>query len=142
LSPLALYLPFFCAAGLFAGVGGFLALLLAGGLFPGFFTGLLSEALRLILYILYLAAVSFFLAGLVRRREALAASLPFLLTACLLFCPILIDLSRYVPFASSIAAALPPTFYLRATTPAAAYLPAAALLIAIPAWRTYRPQRP
>jgi hypothetical protein len=66
-----------------------------------------------LLYLLYLAMVSYFLSGLFRRQEPLAATMPFLLVVCLLFCPILIDLSRFIPFIGKLAIVLPPTFYLR-----------------------------
>jgi hypothetical protein len=120
LKPGTLYPPYFCAAALFAGLEGFLAILLAGFFFPGFFAGFSAEALSLLLYLLYLAVLSYFFTSLFRRQEPIAAALPFLLTACLLFCPILIDFSRYIPYTGWLSALLPPTFYLRATSSAGA----------------------
>ena len=144
--PGALYPPYFCASALFAGGEGLLALLITGCFFPGAVASVQAEALSLLLYLVYLAAVSSFLAGLFRRQEPLAAALPFLLIACLLFCPILIDLGRFIPFIGRLAALLPPTFYLRAASalgaagrlsrapaallPFAGYLPAAVALYA------------
>ena len=116
LKPGALYLPYFCAASLFAAAEGLLALLLAGFLFPGFTASFPTEVFTLLLYLAYLAVISYFLAGLFHRGETLAAALPFLLTACLLFCPILFDLRRYIPITGGLAALLPPTLYLRAAS--------------------------
>ncbi|MCL1805319.1 MAG: ABC transporter permease [Clostridiales bacterium] len=154
LNPGALYLPYFCAAAIFAAAEGLLALLLMGAFFPGSVAAFPAEAFALLLYLAYLSVVSGFLASLCRRQEPLAAALPFLLIACLLFCPILFDPGRFIPFAGELAALLPPTFYMRAASTVgvasslaqlpptlgglAGYLPAAAALYGFSLFRYSR----
>jgi len=113
-SPGALYLPYFSAAAVLAGGASFLFVAIASLTYSDFYAGLLAEAILLILYVAYLAAFSYFLTGLLPWQGALAAAMPFLLAACLLFCPIFVDLGAYVPAINIVSVALPPTLYLRA----------------------------
>ena len=112
--PSTMYLPFIAAAALIVGLTGFFTLFLANHSFPGFFIGVGPEALCLLLYLVYLSSLSYFIAAFLRRQEVLTAFLPLMLTACLIFCPVLIDLSVYLPQLATVSAIMPPTFYLRA----------------------------
>lgn len=109
-----LYFSLFAAAGLLAALAGLSALGVSALFFPGYFASPLWEGACLLLYLCQLAALSFLLASLFRRAETLAALLPFLLVACLLFSPVVLDISRYVSAARYIAPLMPPTLYLRA----------------------------
>ena len=109
-----LYLPTLAAATVLHVAAGLLSLGLAMAFFPAYFGGFFAQAALLLLYMLPLGAFSFLLAMLFSNRELLVCLLPFLLVACLLLCPVLVDLSAYVPALAMPSALLPPTAYLRA----------------------------
>lgn len=113
-STVRLYLPTLAAATVLHVAAGLLSLGLAVAFFPAYFGDFLGEAALLLLYMLPLGAFSFLLAMLFSNRELLVCLLPFLLVACLLLCPVLVDLSAYVPALAVPSALLPPTAYLRA----------------------------
>lgn len=125
-----LVLPSYAAALLPAGLVALLALGLAGLLFPGQLGAPAREVGLLALYLLYLAACSLLLAVLFKRPGVLVCLLPFVLVACLLLCPIFVDLSFLFPGGRVLAGLLPPTLYLRAAAghPAALWQMAAATL--------------
>lgn len=112
--PLRLYLSSWLAAGILSFAAGLAALAAARQLFPAQFASLAAEAGLLLIYLVFLAGASFLLACLFRHRESLIALLPFLLIACLLFCPILFDIGQWIAPAKIPALLLPPTLYLRA----------------------------
>ena len=53
------------------------------------------------------------MSALLRRPELPVVALPFVLIACLLFCPVIIDLGAYIKPIAAVSAAMPPTLYLR-----------------------------
>ncbi|MDL2328007.1 hypothetical protein LJC64_05110, partial [Ruminococcaceae bacterium OttesenSCG-928-A11] len=112
--PAALYLPAWAAAGLLSTAAGLLCLGITGAFWSGTLGGPLGEAGLMLLYQLLLAAFSFALSALFRRRERLLALLPFLMTACLVLCPVLVDITHFIPALAGLSALLPPTLYLRA----------------------------
>lgn len=112
--PGRLFLPAWAAAMLLCGLSGAGCLALLGLFWPGALAGPLAEAASLLLYLLLLAAFSWFLAVLLPSQNAGTILLPFLLAGCLLLCPILVDLSGAVPGGRVLSALLPPTLYLRA----------------------------
>lgn len=129
-----LFFPAYTAAMLLGLVCGLLSLGVMRLFFPQAMLGAVPEILYLLLYAVYLGCVAYLLAALFRAGDTLPAILPFLPVGCLLFCPILFDISQYLPAAKPLAYLLPPTLYLRAISghraAALAMLPAGALCLA------------
>lgn len=92
------------------------SLCIMAALFPGQLLVLWLEGCLLLLYLLQLAGLAVLLAGFFRGGDTLLGLLPFLLVACLLLCPIITDLSLYLPALRPVSLLLPPTLYLRGTT--------------------------
>ena len=137
LKPGVLYMPYFWASAVFAAAGAMIALMIARLYYPVLIYGFFAEFLCLTLYLVYLTNITYFLAGIFRTQETLASTLPFALSACLLFCPVFIDLGAYIPYVRVLSNILPPTFYLRlvsslsaATLSAAGFLGLVGYLIA------------
>lgn len=109
-----IFLPVLLTGGglaLLAGLGG---TLLLGLLAPGAVGAIGWEALCLLAYTLYLCGIAFLLGSLVRAYQFWVAVLPFAMVACLVFCPIVLDISKLVPVLRPLAVAMPPTLYLYA----------------------------
>lgn len=111
-----LYLPSFGASAVLAAGAGLLTLLAGSALFPGYFGGFGRQAALLLCYLLPLGAFSFLLSMLFAGRELLVGVLPFIMMACLILCPVLVDLSAFIPWLGAVSALLPPTVYLRAAS--------------------------
>ena len=113
-SPLKLYLPAYAACMGLCGLAGALGLGLAAMFYPATFGPPLREAGLLVLYILCLGAFSLLCAALFAGRDRLVAALPFVMIFALLFSPILIDLTQYIPGGGVITFLLPTAAYLKA----------------------------
>lgn len=61
------------------------------------------------LIILFTAALTF----LLRRSQTLIAALPVIILSCLIFCPIFIDLSSFIPFIRVVEKCFIPCYYLK-----------------------------
>ena len=74
----------------------------------------LPERLVLLLfYMANLASLSMGLGILLRGPEPLLASLPFLMVAMFLLCPVLLDVSVFLPWLQPLCRVLPPSLFLR-----------------------------
>lgn len=113
-SPAKLFLPSCAACMGLCGLAGGLGLGLAGLFYPAFFGPLPREAGLLLLYILCLGAFSLLCAAIFAGRGRLVTVLPFVMIAALLFSPVFVDLTAYIPGGDAITLLLPPAAYLKA----------------------------
>ncbi|MDL2218209.1 ABC transporter permease [Christensenellaceae bacterium OttesenSCG-928-M15] len=127
--PSALFFASFLAAALLCVVTGVVSLIFAHGAFPHAFSGIVKEAGLLLVYAAYLSCFAFAICSLFSYAK-LVGAMPFVLIACLVFCPIVIDVSGFVPVVGVVSFLLPPTLYLRAAAGQAHALFEMALMMA------------
>ncbi len=84
---------------------------LAGILASGIAENILRESILLLAYFVLLTGYCCLLCQLVPRLSGLLAVLPILIPACLIFCPVFVDLSS-VSGIAAIRRFLPPAYYL------------------------------
>lgn len=86
-----------------------LAALACGGVFAGG----LRELLAMAAYGLAVTGFSWTLGRVCRREAVVCCLIPFFLTASLIFCPVIVDVERYVPAIQAVGRCFLPWYYLR-----------------------------
>lgn len=108
-----LFFSSYVALGLLCAATGLVCLGLEGLFFGIGYGGFGYQAAVLLLYLIYLGAVSFLLAALFRKGDGILFLMPILIIACLLLSPIFFDIGQLVPTLRPVTAIFPTTLYLR-----------------------------
>lgn len=85
-----------------------MAALLSGGAMTGWF----QEMPVMLLYLAAVTGFAWFLRVVVKSPEVLCCLIPFFLIGSLLFCPVIIDVSRYFPALETVQKLFLPWYYL------------------------------
>lgn len=93
-----------------AAVSGLLALASGGSLEMG---QLLEETAVVAVYAAGVTIFSWILGMVCRREEVVCCLIPFFLTGSLLFCPVIVDVGRYVPALAGVGRLFMPWYYLK-----------------------------
>ena len=109
-----LFTPTLAATLLAGGLSAAAALLVSFCFVPPPPVGAVATLALLLLYTLYLAGVAVLLCALFARRVFPVAVIPFLAVACVVLCPLLLDIAALLPATRPFTALLPPTLFLRA----------------------------
>lgn len=72
-----------------------------------------ADILHMAVYVIAVTLFAWLVAILVRRANAMISIIPVLLIACLILCPVFINITAYVPFAKYIRALLLPWYMLK-----------------------------
>lgn len=81
--------------------------------FSGIWTGALRELIGMLILILLTLAFSQLLIVVTRKSSVCIACIPGLLIGCLIFCPVFVQVSYYVPAAEFIEKLFVPYYYLK-----------------------------
>lgn len=93
---------------LLGGIVGYVCILIAG-----LSTGILREALIMLLYCIFVVGVCEILRVLVPNVNAICAIIPILAIGSYLCCPIIMDLKKTIPATVYLRTILPPDYYLQ-----------------------------
>ena len=72
-----------------------------------------ADILHMVVYVIAVTLFAWLVAIPVRRANAMISIIPVLLIACLILCPVFINITAYVPFAKYIRALLLPWYMLK-----------------------------
>lgn len=78
------------------------------------FTSIQKESISMILYVLLVTGFSYLIKLIVKSGSDICALLPAVTLGSLIFCPVFIDASKFVPFISRINKVFPTFYYLNA----------------------------